>query len=311
MDAVTAHGRETIRAGSKSFAAASRLFDRRTRESAWRLYAWCRHCDDVIDGQVLGHGMAVPGEADARARLEALREKTGAALDGEAAGDPAFEAFAQVMRAHAVPERHAFELLDGFAMDVEGRTYATLQDTLDYCYHVAGVVGVMMARIMGVSDEPTLDRASDLGLAFQLTNIARDVMEDAAAGRVYLPADWLAEAGLEASAVARPESRAAVFAATLRLLGEADRYYASGRVGIARLPFRSAWAVAAARGVYREIGREVLRRGPSAWDARVATSGGRKAWLAATGGGAALAAVMLGRRRPLPMRAGLWKRPTA
>ena len=311
MDAVTAHGRATIRAGSKSFSAASRLFDRRTRESAWRLYAWCRHCDDVIDGQVLGHGMAAPAEADARARLEALRDKTRAALKGDAAGDPAFAAFARVMRAHAIPERHAFELLDGFEMDVEGRSYATLRDTLDYCYHVAGVVGVMMARIMGVADEPTLDRASDLGLAFQLTNIARDVIEDAAANRVYLPADWLSEAGVAPGDVAGPENRAAVFAVTRRLLREADRYYASARIGIARLPFRSAWAVSAARGIYREIGREVLRRGPSAWDARVSTSAGRKAWHVATGGGAALAAVTLGRRQPSPVRVGLWTRPIA
>ena len=88
------------------------------------------------------------------------------------------------------------DLLQGFEMDVEGRRYDTLEDTLDYAYHVAGVVGVMMARIMGVQDAPTLRRAQDLGLAFQLTNIARDVVEDARGGRVYLPGQWLDEAGV-------------------------------------------------------------------------------------------------------------------
>ena len=95
-----------------------------------------------------------------------------------------------------MPHRYPLEHLDGFVMDVEGREYHTLTDTVEYCYHVAGVVGVMMAYIMGVRDEPTLDRATDLGLAFQLTNICRDVVEDAEVGRVYLPLDWLTEAGV-------------------------------------------------------------------------------------------------------------------
>ncbi|MFI4935149.1 MAG: phytoene/squalene synthase family protein, partial [Caulobacterales bacterium] len=266
--------RETIRKGSKSFAAAAALFEPETRADAEMLYAWCRHCDDVIDGQDLGHGMAAPDPEAAKARLEGLYAKTRAALAGEPTDDPDFAAFQRVALRRQIPERYALELLGGFAMDVAARRYETLEDTLDYCWHVAGVVGVMMALVMGVKpdDLPTLRRAQDLGLAFQLTNIARDVVEDAANGRVYLPADWLAEAGVPVDAVAAPEHRAAVFSVTQRLLAQAEPYYASAVAGLAALPWRSAWAIAAARGVYRQIGVEVLRRGPHAWDERVSTS---------------------------------------
>ena len=283
--------RETIRKGSKSFAAAAALFDAETRADAEMLYAWCRHCDDVIDGQELGHGMAAPGPDAARARLEALSAATRAAFAGEPAQDPAFAAFQRVAQRRRIPERYALELLDGFAMDVEARRYETIDDTLEYCWCVAGVVGVMMALVMGVAadDLPTLRRAQDLGLGFQLTNIARDVMEDAANGRVYLPADWLGEAGVPLEAIQAPEHRAAVFAVTHRLLQTAEPYYDSAVAGLSALPLRSAWAIAAARGVYRQIGVIVNARGPAAWDERASASGAMKAWLALKGGATALA----------------------
>jgi phytoene synthase len=274
--------RETIQQGSSSFAAAAALFDAETRADAEMLYAWCRHCDDVIDGQDLGHGMAAPGPAAGRARLEALYAKTRAALAGEPTGDPNFAAFQRVALRRHIPEAYATQLIDGFAMDVAGRRYETLGDTLDYCWHVAGVVGVMMALVMGVApdDLATLRRAQDLGLAFQLTNISRDVIEDAANGRIYLPAAWLAEAGVPEAQIAAPEHRAALFAVTARLLDAAEPYYASALAGLPALPFRSALAIAAARGVYRQIGVIVRRRGPAAWDVRASTGGAMKAWLA-------------------------------
>ncbi|HKJ61756.1 MAG TPA: squalene/phytoene synthase family protein, partial [Hyphomicrobiales bacterium] len=125
-----------------------------------------------------------------------LREKTRLAVHGRW-NEPVFGALARVVSECKIPEQNLMEHLEGFAMDVEERHYGTLEDTLSYCYHVAGVVGVMMAMIMGVRDSETLDRASDLGIAFQITNIARDVMDDVALGRVYLPAQWLREEGFD------------------------------------------------------------------------------------------------------------------
>ena len=306
MDQVVAHSRASITVGSKSFRAASRLFDRRTREEAWLLYAWCRHCDDQVDGQDHGRGQTVLGPEEQRARLDRLREQTREALAGRPVHDPAFAAFQRVAR--ELPPRFPLALLDGFAMDVEARRYGTLEETLDYCWHVAGVVGVMMTHVMGAREAETLRRAQDLGLAFQLTNIARDVVEDAENSRVYLPAAWLEEAGVPplASAVSAPENREAVHATAARLVAAAEPYYDSAREGLAGLPFRSALAVAAARGVYREIGHKLVRGGPAAWDRRVVVGRPMKLWLFAR---ALLIAVRT--RLPLsspPRPAGLWSK---
>ncbi len=300
-----AHASETIEVGSKSFAAAARLFDAPTRRSVLMLYAWCRHCDDVVDGQELGFGVAAPAH-DPQAELARLYEQTQRAYRGEAMQDPAFAAFQEVALGHAIAPRYAYDHLAGFAMDVEGARYETIEDTLRYCYHVAGVVGLMMASIMGAKDERVLDHACDLGLAFQLTNIARDIVDDAGIGRCYLPAQWLREAGIPLDEIAHPQHRAALARVAARLVDHAEPYYASSLDGIGALPLRSAWAIATARKVYRQIGIEVKARGPRAWDERVGTSKATKLKLLALGGVEALLSRL---RSARPRPAGLWQRP--
>jgi len=300
--------REAIRKGSKSFAAAAALFDAETRADAEMLYAWCRHCDDVIDGQTLGHGMS-PVE-DAPARLAALYASTRSALAGEPPADPQFAAFQIVARRRQIPERYALDMIDGFAMDVDGRRYETLEDLLEYCWGVAGVVGTMMALVMGVKPDAlsTLRRAQDLGLAFQLTNIARDIVEDARNDRIYVPRTWLAELGVPEAGVADPAHRGAVATMARRLVEAAEPYYASARWGLRDLPVRCAWAIAAARGVYRQIGLDVVRAGDQAWDERVVVSGPMKALRALEGGLMALRSALFERRIKPPERPALWSR---
>lgn len=302
--------RAMIQDGSKSFAAAARLFDPATRDAAYLLYAWCRYCDDAIDGETLGFREAgsLADKAVQRDRLERLRAATHRALEGEEAVDPVFEALRRVVRQHVIPHIYPLELLEGFAMDVEGRRYETLHDVFAYCYHVAGVVGLMMSHIMGVQEEAARRRAADLGIALQLTNIARDVVEDARVGRVYLPLSWLRQSGIAPEELALPRNREALAGIVGCLLAEAELYYASADLGVERLRFRSAWSVAVARGVYKDIGSLVLARGPRAWDARCAVSPARKAFWIARGLGTAVVAVTFGRRRRHPPRRGLWSR---
>jgi len=300
--------REAIQKGSKSFAAAAALFDAETRADAEMLYAWCRHCDDVIDGQTLGHGMS-PVE-DAPARLAALYAQTRAALAGEPPTDPQFAAFQAVARRRQIPEGYALDMIDGFAMDVDGRRYQTLDELLDYCWGVAGVVGTMMALVMGVKPDQLsiLRRAQDLGLAFQLTNIARDIVEDARNDRIYVPRAWLAEFGVPETAVADPAHRAAIAAIASRLVHAAEPYYASARWGLRDLPLRCAWAIAAARGVYRQIGLDVVKGGDRAWDERVVVSGRMKLWRALEGGVIALRSALWDRAIKPPSRPEMWSR---
>lgn len=294
-DPILTHSHEMMRRGSKSFAAAAWLFDGATRRRAYLLYAWCRHCDDQIDGQELGFGRAPLTRDEQLRRLATLRVRTCDAFSGRTADEPVFSAFQAVARDVQIPQRYALEMLDGFEMDVTGAEYRDLAATLLYCYRVAGVVGAMMAIVMGVRDEQTLAHAIDLGIAFQLTNIARDVLDDARNDRCYLPQSWLEEAGVPAGGFCEPAHRAALADVVARLLDEAENYYRSAAQGLAALPFRSAWAVATAAGVYREIGMLVRARGAAAWDSRAVVSRASKARHGVTGFMRALRATTIGR----------------
>jgi len=297
----------SIARGSKSFAMASRLFDRTTRERAWLLYSWCRACDDLADGQTMGHGRSAV--ADPMARLTAIRTQSEDALAGRPTGEAAFDALGLVVRECDIPHALPRDLIKGFALDAAEFRPRHEDDLYRYCYHVAGVVGVMMAIVMGVApdDEAVLDRAADLGMAFQLGNIARDISEDAAAGRCYLPEDWLAEMDIPPGEEMKPPFRPRLALLARRLADRAAAYEASARHGTPALGFRSGWAVLAAAGIYGDIAREVVARGQHAWDHRVVTS--RTAKL----GWVAKAAAQSARRASLwdgeASRAGLWTRP--
>jgi phytoene synthase len=306
-DSLVAFAFASIARGSKSFAAAARLFNPETRERASLLYAWCRACDDLIDGQ--DHGGVMAGVADPPARISRVKALTDAAMSGRETGEPAFDCLALVARECRLPRRYVDDLVDGFALDSAGWYPQTLPDLMTYCYHVAGAVGCLMAIVMGVApdDEATLDRACDLGLAFQLANVARDVAEDAAAGRCYLPRDWLDELGLTEDALLTPAARPRLALLTGRLASLAAHYEASARAGTPMLPFRSAWAVLAAAGIYGGIARKVGAAGTGALDKRVTTGKAEKlGWLLRSAGQSAL------RQRlypVVPRDPALWHRP--
>ncbi len=279
--ALVDHARQSIGRGSTSFALASRVLDRQTRERVWLLYCWCRRCDDIADGQ--DHGGTMSTVDDPAERLAQIADLTTMALEGTSTGDPAFDALAIVVRECAIPRKYVYDLIEGFALDASGWHPRTEQDLLKYCYHVAGAVGCMMAVIMGVdpNDEATLERASDLGKSFQLGNIARDISEDDAAGRCYIPDEWLAEADIPPGEQMRPFYRSRLADIGWWLADMAADFEASGRIGARKLPFRARWAVLAAAGIYGDIAREVAARGQAAWDRRVVISNGAKLkWVA-------------------------------
>jgi 15-cis-phytoene synthase len=281
IDPDVAYGKDVIERSSRSFSRAAGLFPKRARDGAYLLYAWARYCDDRIDDQEMGRGArdATRSLEGRRATLEEIRTRTREALAGRPADHPAYRCIARVVRDYGVPEAYPFELLVGMEMDVENRRYPTFDDLARYCYHVAGVVAVMMAHVMGRRDAATLAMASDVGSAFQLTNTARDVLDDVGDGRLYLPLDWLAEAGVPPEEVAQPEHRAGVTTVVHQILDRAEERYRSADRGIAALPVREAWAVAAARGIYSDLGNVIRRRGVAAWDRRAFVTDRRKAYL--------------------------------
>lgn len=286
--------RVSIRKGSASFRAASRLFDRTTRERVWMLYAWCRACDDLADDQ--DHGGALGPGLDPESRLATIRTLTEMAFAGEQTGEPAFDALGQLAREVPITHAMAEDVIAGFALDAAEWRPRSETDMLRYCYHVAGAVGVMMAAVMGVpeGDEDTLDRACDLGIAFQLNNIVRDVAEDDAADRRYLPVEWTVEEDIPPGELTKPHYRAGLVRTVARACRLASGYEASARVGAARLQFRQRWAILSAANIYGAIGRKVVARGDHAWDHRVRTSKAEKLRLVASAGLAAI------RRSPTP-----------
>lgn len=300
----------SIAKGSKSFGAASKLFDTRTRERAWLLYAWCRACDDIADGQDHGGLMTIPDE-EALERAATIRRLTDLAYAGQATGNPAFDCLATLNIECPIPRGFAEALLQGFDRDAAGWRPRSEADLFSYCWNVAGAVGCMMAVVMGVdpAEDDTLDRACDLGLAFQLANIARDVAEDAAGDRCYLPMEWLVEMDIPPGQHMHPAYRTRLAVMARWLAEYVDLYEASARIGAARLPFRSRWAVLAASNIYGAIAEKVRERGEHAWDHRVTTSGSEKAGFVAAALGRALWA---GTPSDEALsREGLWTRPRA
>ncbi len=254
---VEADCRRRIAAGSKSFALAARLLPRGARSGALVVYAWCRRADDAVDG-------AAPA---ARAgALAALERELDLLAAGTPTGDRALDAFGAVARATGMPSHYPREMLAGMRMDLERPTYDNLPTLLHYCYRVAGTVGLMMSHVMGLRDDTAMPAAARLGMAMQLTNICRDVVEDWELGRLYLPRTFLEPARLAhlpallggPFPVAARDPLRAVVARTLDL---AARFYGSAEEGFLALPWRAALSIRAARSIYAAIGGRIRAAG--------------------------------------------------
>lgn len=255
--------------GSKSFAAASRLLPGRLRDPVAAYYAFCRVSDDAVDES-----------ADPKAALGELHARLDRIYAGRPDDHPADRGLSWVVSAHDIPRAPIDALLDGYRWDVEGRRYEALSDVRAYAARVAASVGVVMTFIMGRREPAVLARAADLGVAMQLTNIARDVGEDARNGRIYLPLAWLRAEGVDPDDfVAAPRHEEGVGVAVCRLLDHADVLYRRAEAGIGELPADCRTAIAAARFIYADIGRVIRARGYDSVSARAVTTARRKAVL--------------------------------
>ena len=254
-----------LKQGSKSFFAASRLLPGEVQDQATVLYAFCRVADDLID------------DAEDEGAVQALTDRVRGLYSEGAWEDPIDRALACVIREASLPEPVFHLLIEGFAWDRDGKVYGELSDTVAYAVRVASTVGVLMAALMGVRDRSNLARAADLGIAMQLTNIARDVGEDGRNQRVYLPASWLEEEGVRRQdLVGDPQFTPGVGRVVRRLLETADLHYRRADSGIAALPRRVRVAIRAASLIYQAIGSVIMANGYDSISTRAWTSKGRK-----------------------------------
>lgn len=267
----TALCRSMIRTGSRSFFIASHLLPKDLRHAAYALYAFCREADDAIDGG-----------ADPFVALALFRSRLAAVYGDGVPNNAVDRSLARVVRTYALPRELLEALLQGFAWDAQSRSYKDLAGVYGYSVRVAGSVGIVMAVLMGVRDRDRLARAADLGVAMQLTNIARDVGEDARRGRVYLPLRWLREADLSPQVlIGSPRFSPELGSVVARLLSAAECLYQRADSGIAGLPARCRPGIYAARLLYSGIGHELLRRGGDSVSQRTVVPGFRKLGLTA------------------------------
>ena len=263
--------RDLLRHGSRTFLAASLFLPKSVRDPACALYAFCRIADDAVD-----EGEGGPHAVDhIRWRLDLLYADT-------PYYHAADRALSDVVARFGIPRELPFALIEGFAWDAQGRRYADFDELIAYAVRVAGTVGVMMAVLMGARDEAVLGTAMDLGIAMQLSNIARDVGEDARNGRIYLPLDWCKQEDVDIDALlAQPEMTPGLARVVQRLLHKAEEFYARAELGITHLPGSCQPGIRAARLLYAEIGHVVARNNYDSISQRAIVPVSRKAWLAA------------------------------
>lgn len=287
------HCREAIRHGSLSFFAASHLLPRGVRDPALALYAFCRLADDEVDLK-----------DDKTASVLHLRDRLDLVYQGRPRNAAPDRAFAAVVEDFEMPRALPDALLEGLAWDAEERRYQTLSDLYGYSARVASAVGAMMTVLMRVRDPDAMARACDLGVAMQLTNIARDVGEDAREGRLYMPLDWLAEKGIDPDVfLADPRPSRDLQLLTKRLVMDANRLYYRSEAGIGALPAGSRPGIWAARLIYAGIGGQLTRMGYDSISARARTNKAQKiSWLCQSAAHSALSLVT-------PKSAVLFARP--
>ena len=262
---------EILERGSKSFVVASRLLPKRLHDRTAALYAFCRVADDAVD---LG--------GDVHKAIGRLGERLDRAYAGRPEENSVDRAFCDVVFACEIPRAIPQALIEGFAWDAEKRRYPEEADLAKYCARVASTVGAMMALLFGVRSLDAIARACELGLAMQLTNICRDVGEDARAGRVYLPLSWLRHEGIDPEAlVASPQASPALAKVVRRVLDWARACYHRADTGITLFPYDCRLGTRSARLIYAEIGREIAKNGYDSVSRRAYTSKARKVLLLA------------------------------
>jgi len=261
---------KTAQSGS-SFYYSFKFLTAERRRAITALYAFCREVDDVVD--------ECSDEGVARTTLAWWRNEV-AAIYGGTPQHPVAQALAPLVRQFNLPQEHLLEIIDGMEMDLNQHQYADFKSLQLYCYRVASVVGLLAAEIFGYSDRKTLKYAHDLGIALQLTNIIRDVGEDARRGRIYLPQDEMAQFGVHTNDILDLKETEAFHKLMQLQIKRAQQYYDQALAQLPRAdrkPQRAGLMMAA---IYRTTLEEVANSGCHVLRERVTLPPLRKLWLA-------------------------------
>ena len=241
------------------------------RQAITALYAFCREVDDVVDECADTHV--------ARIKLQWWREEVGRIFAGTSQ-HPVGQALASATATYDLPQEHFLEIINGMEMDLDHQGYASFNDLALYCHRVASIVGLMSAAIFGYQDRNTLKYAHDLGMAFQITNILRDVREDAMLGRIYLPLDEMERFGVTPGDITQSRTTEKMRALFRFQAQRARQYYTQAYAhlpDVDRYPQRSGLIMSA---IYLSILEEIENDGFNVLERRVSLTPLRKLWIA-------------------------------
>ena len=267
FDSTPTDYRQVINKHSRSFSIAASLLPTDLRADVHKLYAWCRWCDDAVD--------RASSVAAAEQRLQLLRRDIHRIYGGKPVDHGASQWFADLVHKYSIPIEYPLGLLDGMEMDLGDVSVTNEQELILYCHRAAGTVGLMLCRLFGVSDRDALRCADALGIAMQLTNIARDVREDWLVGRCYLPSNWFATTPDRGQLLTNED----VCEPVRRVLSLADIYYRKGLCGLQHLPPSCEISIRVAAKLYREIGEVIRQTGFRVMNGRVSVTSRRKLYL--------------------------------
>jgi phytoene synthase len=268
LDASYAYCREVARARARNFYYSFLLLSKEQRNAMCAVYAFMRHCDDLSDE---------PGAN--RAAIERWRAALAQALKGSYDGHPAWPALHHSVARFNVPHRYLFEMIDGVSSDLEPRRVATFDELYRYCYQVASVAGLTAVHIFGFRSPEALPLAEKCGVAFQLTNILRDVVEDASRGRIYLPADDLARFGVSEQDVLSGGRTPEMMQLMAFQAQRARAYYEAAQPLIDLVDRRSRASLRALIAIYSRLLDRIVQSGYDVFSRRISLSGAEKSWI--------------------------------
>ena len=256
---------DVARRQAKNFYYSFLLLDADRRRAMCAIYAFMRYCDDLSDDE---------GVADRAASIARWREDLAGALEGKQPGNALWPAFTHTVSLYKIPHQYFFDMIDGVSSDLEPRKIRTFSELYDYCYHVASVVGLTIIHIFGFDSPQALELAEKCGIAFQLTNVLRDVREDWENGRVYLPEEDLARFGVEAIAPSAGLKKLLAFEA-----GRAREYYRESAPLVGMVNPRSQASLRALIGIYSRLLDRIVDSDYDVMARRIRVPAGEKIWI--------------------------------
>jgi 15-cis-phytoene synthase len=260
------------RTQAKNFYYSFLLLSRPQRQAMCAIYAFMRYCDDLSDAEGVG---------DRAGDIARWQADLNSALAGAAPENPVWPAFSDAVARYRIPHEYFREMIRGVSSDLEPRQIQTFQELYDYCYHVASVVGLTIIHIFGFNDPRALELAERCGVAFQLTNILRDVREDAEHGRVYLPAEDLARFGVDPKELAGGEISPALRSLLAFEAERARAYYQEAQSLTKLVDSRSRASLKALIAIYSRLLERISNSGYEVLRERVRVPAWEKIWILA------------------------------